>query len=150
MLFHRLAFPPSWQTRSTESQHSASDTNHSSHDDLLSHILACMPVSARQANNVRLHIKTAGSVITFLRVDVLAAGVSLLFPSPPDEQTVWGHRSNLNTAGAVIRLFWFDLLYAGSGLETAFAIHSVALPSPLWVCRLLQICDLWIFDLYLL
>lgn len=70
---------------------------------------ACLP-SARQANNVRLHIKTTGSVITFLRVDVLSAGVLLLFLFPSDEQTVWGHRSNLCTAGTVIRVSWFLLL----------------------------------------
>lgn len=71
---------------STESRRSTSDTNHSSHDDLLNHILACMPPSARQANNVRLHIKTSGSVITSLCVDVLSVGVLLLFLSP--RQTV--------------------------------------------------------------
>lgn len=117
---------------STESRRSTSDTNHSSHDDLLNHILACMPPSARQANNVRLHIKTSGSVITSLCVDVLSVGVLLLFLSP--RQTVWGHRYNLNTAGTVIRVLWFVPLHASLYLWSRNCIchsqRSAASPSP--------------------
>lgn len=71
------------------------------------------------------HIKSTGSVITFLCDDVLSVGVWLLFPSPPDEQTVRGHRSNLNTASNAIRLLSFVLLYVSYGPETVRAIESV-------------------------
>lgn len=150
MAFCRLAFPPRWQTESTASQHATSDTNHSSHDDLLSHNLACTTLSAKLANNGGLHIKTAGRVITFPHVDVLP--VSLLFLSPPNEKAVWGHRSNLSTTGTVISILWFVLLYASLPPWPQNCIWhsqcSLTSPSPLWVCWLLQIHDLYISNVW--
>lgn len=124
MLFHRLV-PPRWQMGSTESQQDTSDTNHSSHDDFLNHILACMPLSPWQANNVRLHIETTGSVITSVSVDVLSVGVclcsSLLSRQSEVTDIIW-------TLLALL-LEFYDLFCSLpaciSGLKIAFAIHSV-------------------------
>lgn len=40
-----------------------------------------------------------------------SAGVWSLLLSPADATTVWGHRSNVDAAGGVIRPWWFALLH---------------------------------------
>lgn len=112
-----------------------------------------MPLTAQQANNVGLHIKPTGRVITSLHVDVLSAGVftpvSLSsrwvdsLRSQIKSQHCWHHNKAFLIRSAVCQLV-FQLL------QLWMPRCGLASPSPHWVCSLLQIHDHNIFDLYLL
>lgn len=74
--------------------------------------------------------KSSGSVITFgPRLGVWASVPA----SPPDERTVWGRRSNLNSADTAARLFSRRLcLVSSGGLGIVRAVKSLRATSTQW------------------
>lgn len=79
----------------------------------------------------RSHIKSSGSVITFSPRSGVWAPVPA---SPPDERTVWGRRSNLNSANTAARLFFPRrlCLVSSGGLGIVRAVKSRRATSSQW------------------
>lgn len=109
-----FARPPCRRVQSSESQHSTCDTDHSSGDDLLRHILACVLLVTYQ-NHWQRNLSTCWWALCWSLASV-----------PLSSKRADRLRSQIKSEHCqCCNKTWFVLLHVSCGLEAIFAIRPV-------------------------